>query len=288
MFERFRRRATTVLAPANVPPGWDTDDGWRRWEPPSTLIVGESYYRDALGDLAGPPRDGGYLIPVAVRVIREPDNRHDANAFRAEVGNRQVGHLARHVAAQLAPPLDGAGCETFTVCGVIRGGSMGAPSLGVHAWLDRRLTPGPEIILRDRAGLVTSWPPRGDEGQGGQAHQTDRETAEPGSVRGKHFTEYVDEVKALRRDGHDREAEQLLLQLVQATESESRATGQGVAPWYYEQLAIIYSKRKEPRQEIAILERFARQQHAPGVMPRLLERLAKRKGQRGKEEEADS
>lgn len=95
-----------------------------------------------------------------------------------------------------------------------------------------------------------------------------------GLVRGKHFTSYVQEVKELRRRGNDQDAERLLLELVDATESEARAKGFGVAPWYYEQLAILYRQRGEPNNEIAILERFAQQEHAPGVTPpRLLERL---------------
>ena len=41
----------------------------------------------------------------------------------------------------------------------------------------------------------------------------------------------------------------------------------GVAPWYYEQLAIIYRKRKDYLKEIEVLERFAKQKHAPGASP---------------------
>lgn len=101
-----------------------------------------------------------------------------------------------------------------------------------------------------------------------------------GMLRGRHYTEYVEEVKELRRSGRTEEAEQLLLELIAATEDEARAEGAGwgVAPWYYEQLAILYSKRGEKEREIAILERFAHQPRAPGrATPALLERLAKKK-----------
>lgn len=55
----------------------------------------------------------------------------------------------------------------------------------------------------------------------------------------------------------------------------AQAEGWGVAPWYYEQLAIGYRKRNDIRSEIAVLERFAGQQRAPGATPpQLLERLA--------------
>lgn len=108
------------------------------------------------------------------------------------------------------------------------------------------------------------------EGAGGQP------ASGPGFVRGRHFTEYVARVKELRRRQDDEAAERLLLELVEATELEARAEGRGVAPWYYEQLAILYRKAGDLEREVAILERYARQEHAPGVMPsRLLQRLRK-------------
>ena len=63
--------------------------------------------------------------------------------------------------------------------------------------------------------------------------------------------------------------------MVAETEAEARANGPrwGVAPWYYEQLAIIYRKEKQYGDEVAILERYASQPKAPGVGP---EKLAKR------------
>lgn len=98
--------------------------------------------------------------------------------------------------------------------------------------------------------------------------------SQPGFVRGKHFTDYVPEVAELRRRGNEETAERLLLELVDATESESRSDGLGVAPWYYHQLAILYKTRGELTNEIAILERYAEQKHASGALPsQLLARL---------------
>ena len=95
-----------------------------------------------------------------------------------------------------------------------------------------------------------------------------------GYVDGKHFTEYVEQVKGLKRAGDVDSAELLLLRLVDATESESAADGWGVAPWYYEQLAIVYRRQRLYDKEVALLERFAAQKHAPGVSPgQLMERL---------------
>lgn len=84
-------------------------------------------------------------------------------------------------------------------------------------------------------------------------------------MRGVHYTGYVEEVKHLRRSGQEAEAECLLLELVAATEAEAAVERWGVAPWYYQQLAIIYRKRGDPQREVEILERFARQEHAGGA-----------------------
>ncbi len=101
-------------------------------------------------------------------------------------------------------------------------------------------------------------------------------TNKPGYYNGKHYTEYVETIKILRREGQEDAAEKLLLKLLDAIEAKAISEGCGVAPWYYEQLAIIYRKQKNYLKEIEILERFAKQKHAPGASPpRLLERLEK-------------
>ncbi len=100
--------------------------------------------------------------------------------------------------------------------------------------------------------------------------------ANAGFVDGKHYTAYVDEVRRLKRSGNLEAAERLLLRLVDATEEESRAEHWGVAPWYYEQLAILYAKKKDFPAAVAILERCERQTKAPGVgSSKLADRLAR-------------
>lgn len=91
-----------------------------------------------------------------------------------------------------------------------------------------------------------------------------------GYVDGKHFVEYVEPVKNLKRKGELDEAEVLLLKLVDATEAESKRAGRGVAPWYYQQLAIIYHRQGQPEKELAILKRYDRQEKSPGVKPAVL------------------
>ena len=76
------------------------------------------------------------------------------------------------------------------------------------------------------------------------------------------------------RDGHDGAAMTLLYELVDATEAEAQEAGWGVAPWYYERLAILYRRNDRLDDEIAILERYAAQRKAPGAMPaKMAERL---------------
>lgn len=101
---------------------------------------------------------------------------------------------------------------------------------------------------------------------------------EAGLVDGAHYTEYVDGVKQLKREKRHAEAVALLDNLVEATEAQSTAAaeGRGVAPWCYEQLAVIYRKEKRFSDEVAILERYQAQPKAPGAGPnKLTERLAK-------------
>ncbi len=85
---------------------------------------------------------------------------------------------------------------------------------------------------------------------------------DPGNYKGRHYTEYVEPVKALKRLGKYEEAEQLLLALVDAVESEANDQKRRFAfsppPWYYDELAKIYRRAKDYPSEIAILERYLR------------------------------
>ena len=103
---------------------------------------------------------------------------------------------------------------------------------------------------------------------------------EVSKVDGEHYTDSVERVKQLKREGRHEEAIVILLKTVDATEKESEAHGGGwgVAPWYYEQLAIIYRKEGRIEDEIQILERYDRQEKAGGAGPdKLSDRLKKAK-----------
>jgi len=120
---------------------------------------------------------------------------------------------------------------------------------------------------------------------------------ESGSDEGGHYTDNVETIKQLKRDKKYDEAIEILLRCVDLTENESKKANSspvldekfaflsegrtnqwGVAPWYYEQLAIIYRKQKKYAEEVAILKRYSEQPKAPGVGPeKLAERLVKAK-----------
>lgn len=96
-----------------------------------------------------------------------------------------------------------------------------------------------------------------------------------GHYRGRHFSEWTDDVTSLKRAGRLDEAADLLWHLVAATENDAAVNRWGVAPWYYEQLAIIARKRGDVAGEVAVLERYEQQRKAPGAGPsKLASRLA--------------
>jgi hypothetical protein len=67
-------------------------------------IVGESHYQPALRRIVGyvdPAR--GASFRCVVRLVREPTNRYDKNAVRADVGNETVAYLSRDDAEMWQP-----------------------------------------------------------------------------------------------------------------------------------------------------------------------------------------
>jgi len=105
--------------------------------------------------------------------------------------------------------------------------------------------------------------------------------AKPGSCEGRQISHYeigvyAERARILMRNGELDKAEELLLNLVDATEKDSKAMDMGVTPEYYNKLAKIYHRQSDYQSEVAILERFSRQKHAPGVgPPKLIARLEK-------------
>jgi len=230
-------------------------------------VVGESHCQDALRALAGRCVSGEDGRPsFTANLIPEPENAFDENAVAVYGPTGRVGYLAREDAERYRPTFDhlqGGGYAGGSCVALLNGGQPGRPSYGVVLKLAY-----PEVC-ESRFGLAS--------GAVSNGHSRSAVSVCPeAELRGRHYTTYSEEVKTLRRHGHDDSAETLLLELLEVVEAEAAAKNWGVAPWYYEQLAIIYRKRKDPRAEVAVLERYAAAPHAPGAGPgKLHERLEK-------------
>jgi hypothetical protein len=80
-----------------------------------------------------------------------------------------------------------------------------------------------------------------------------RPVQRPGYLGGRHFTEYVEEIKALRSRGELEALERLLLDLIPIMEAE---VGARSGAFYFEELAKVYRKRKDYQREVAVLEHY--------------------------------
>jgi hypothetical protein len=79
---------------------------------------------------------------------------------------------------------------------------------------------------------------------------------EAGSVRGRHYTEWVPTLDELRSSGDDDSALALLLECIDAAERAARVAGMEPAPGYTKRAAVIYRRRKDYAREIQVMERW--------------------------------
>jgi len=86
----------------------------------------------------------------------------------------------------------------------------------------------------------------------------------------------LENLSSLKRARRYEEAIEVLMREVKYQEAEDKMQKWGVAPWAYGELAIIYRKQKDYKNEINILKRYMRQRKGPGVKSnKLAERLEK-------------
>jgi len=81
------------------------------------------------------------------------------------------------------------------------------------------------------------------------------------------YEDFEDLIKGLKKNGHLDEAAEALTGKVEEEETESRKTGEGVAPGYYDQLAKVYRKLKNREAETETLKRYLSQIKAIGSSP---------------------
>jgi hypothetical protein len=241
----------------------------------SLSVVGESQYRDAIEAVTGGPKVEGIRAITWATLIAEHDNPYDANAVGVFIDGRKVGHLAREDASEFWPLVER--IQVARRVAYCRADIYGGWNTSPSDRGDYRVTlyvSGPDGQA-DLLARVLDGKSKAEIANARPALRPGHETG-PGMVRGRHHSGWHPEVDRLRDIGDQSAAVGLLLEIVDATEAESHVHGLGVAPAAYDALAIIYRQRKDEASEVAILERFARQQQVLGALPsRLLERLAR-------------
>ena len=87
-----------------------------------TEVRGESHYQNAIAacvdaSVVEQSSDLACQAEFEARLVREPENRHDANAVAVtSVGARTLGHLPRELAIVFAPTLDRIGALAAVQC----------------------------------------------------------------------------------------------------------------------------------------------------------------------------
>ncbi len=240
--------------------------------------VGQIHYQLELDSICGGRRPDGHQLDVTAVLEPERHNPYDATAVAVLVHGLKVAHLKRRTAGRLHQALldlkSSAGkpiaCRVQISGGWDRGGDDRGPyEIRLFCDIDPLLAPV----------IAPGLPPRAQRApeEATRAGRLWVHGALPdGVVHGRHYSRWVEIVNHLKREGRLDEAIQLLRHCADATEDEALAKEWGVAPGYFEQLAICFRKQKDHHAEVAILERFSVLPHAPGVTPpKLLERLAK-------------
>lgn len=201
-------------------------------------VVGESFYQPTLTRLRQQCVRGVEGRPCfRAHLVRAPENPYDEHAIAVHCDLGPIGHLPRDTALRYGATfaaLRRAGFEGAECTGILNGGLPGKEYYGVTLCIDYPEDCEETLGLRDSGGELTT-----------------------GRVHGRHHTTYVQRVKELRRDGQEQTAQALLLQLLTAAEEEAMTRDEGVASWYYEQLAISYRKLGDFTSEIAVLERYS-------------------------------
>ena len=76
-------------------------------------------------------------------------------------------------------------------------------------------------------------------------------------MRGRHYTEWVEPVKQLKREGRLQEAEPCCWRVSTQSRPRQAWRARQSPPWYYEQLGIVYRKLGDQAASDAIAQRHA-------------------------------
>lgn len=157
--------SAAVQSPPNIPSDWKSAGAWRFWAAPLNIVTVEPDQQEALLKIAGSPRPQGYLVPVAVTLRRKRSISRGSFALPVEVEGKQVGYIDGEVSNEIFQALERFGCFFCTVAGLLRGGSTQNPCFGVYLWVDKRISKGPVISVKDEGRRQVPWPPTDAEGK---------------------------------------------------------------------------------------------------------------------------
>lgn len=243
-------------------------------------VVGESQYQQALSRICGGKSIDGHHRGCLAALVREPHNEYDRHAVAVQIDAQKVGYLSRDDARAYGPLLERLASEGCVgACDAeIRGGwNRGGGDEG-HFGVVLFLAPPGYCHPDEPAPPAAS--PRAARQAAPHTGASSSPRLDVGMVRRKHYTDWVETVKDLKRLGHNEQARDLLLELCEAAEDEGRTTGLAVPPWYFEQTAIVCRKLRDYDGEVAILERYLANPHAVGGD--LGDRLEKARAKAGK------
>jgi len=202
-----------------------------------------------------------------ITLERDPSNRHDRHAIKVighwldrqgHAHQERLGWVPSEIAADIAREYPE--------------GPLGAR---ITTLFHER--PGMSPGIRMHIGYATeTW--QAHHSRIEQHPKTDnRRTSR--SAKQRSLASVQEEIQGLKRIGNLEKAERLLVQYIAVMESDVQTNQSIPRPWFYEQLAMIYRKRKQYHLECSILEQYAQQSQLSGTMPQpLVERLQKAKG----------
>ena len=253
-------------------------------------IAGVMFYQKALESVSGGRTENSHELDMLAKLRPDPYNLHDQNAVAVVIHGHKVGHLPRESAALLHSPIvelgaslkKSVGCRAKIIGGWDRGGKD-IGNFGVRLYFNPkrlRVQPGePQPVARrpnaplvktklsvtprqQRSDSIVRLPASSEATPESRVSRAERlsppGTLRDGKVKGRHYTKWVERIRQLKREGRLDEAIALLRQCADATEDQNYSQSCGVAPWYFEHLAICFRKQKEFPAEVAVLERYAR------------------------------
>lgn len=221
-------------------------------------------------------RNGGLLYRDGA-LVAESMNPVDPNAVAVHVDGARVGYLPGWLAARMRSVLVDGMSVPVQLWGKESDGDVRVRAFawlgaGEPAWQYDATKPAPVTTAEKKEEQARSAARLREErlATGGDTAEAERNAL----VRGKHYTEWPEGIRELKRAGQHDQALVLLYELIDAAERDARRQRHGApAPWYTEQAAIIHRKLKEYDREVTVLQRY-RATH-PQAADAFTERLAK-------------